>query len=70
MTTDNQSTKPELITALRQLADDMETIGAALDYYGGFDYLLAEHGKEILGAALIARGWADGMEGEHELGDS
>lgn len=45
MTTDNQPTKPELITALRQLADDMETIGAALDYYGGFDYLLAEHGK-------------------------
>tara|TARA_R110000803_G_scaffold158236_1_gene222548 strand:- start:171 stop:374 length:204 start_codon:yes stop_codon:yes gene_type:complete len=59
-------TRPQLIGALRKLADDMESLGAAMDYYGGFAAHIAEHGKEIMGASLVARGWADGIECELE----
>ena len=40
----------------------METLGAAMDYYGGFISTISDHGKEMIGAAQIARDWAAGIE--------
>ena len=54
--------KSELIARIRALADEMREVGAALDYFGGFDSEVAEHGREMIGAAGIAEGWAEGME--------
>lgn len=55
-------TRPELIAEIRRVASEMETLGAAMDYYGGFNSTISEHGKEMIGAAQIARSWATGIE--------
>ncbi len=57
------TTTPALAIRLRLLADEMEVLGADLDYYGG----LAEwavHGREMVGAAEIAREWAKNIEAQ------
>ena len=45
---------------LDALAHQMRAVGAKMEYYGGFGEM-AEHGKELLGAANTARGWAKGI---------
>ena len=42
---------------LDALAHQMRAIGAKMEYYGGFGEM-AEHGREMQGAANIARTWA------------
>ena len=59
------ATKEEIIIALRRVADAMELVGGSMEYYGGLSDI-ARHGKEMLGAAQIARGWADGIEGDND----
>lgn len=39
----------------------MRLIGVDMDYYGGFSEL-AEHGRELIGAAVIAESWAGELE--------
>jgi hypothetical protein len=58
-------TRSEIATRLRALADDMEGIAVDMDYFGGFAEW-ARHSKEMLGAAWIARQWADSIEGRTE----
>ena len=53
--------RAEIIAAIREVAMNMETLGAAMENYGGD---VAAHGIEMLGAARIAKTWADGMESE------
>lgn len=55
------TTTPALAIRLRLLADEMEVLGADLDYYGGFAEC-ASHGREMVGAAEIAREWAKKIE--------
>jgi len=59
-------TKNEIIKALRQLSEDMQEVGAAIDYYYGFNPLAA-HGAEMIGAGIIAGEWADEMEKENAI---
>lgn len=54
-------TKLEIAARLRVLADEMDDIAAAMDYYGGFAGW-AQHGREIAGAGNIARQWAAEIE--------
>ena len=54
-------TRSEIAARLRALADDMEGIAVDMDYFGGFAEW-AKHGKEMLGAAWIARQWADSID--------
>ena len=54
----------EIARHLRLLAEQMQELGAAMEYTAGFDGAMAEHGKELLGAGLIANGWADAIEEE------
>ena len=51
----------EIASRLRLLSEQMQELGADMEYTAGFDGLMAEHGKELLGAGLIARGWAEAI---------
>ena len=50
-------TRAELSGDLVRLAVGMERAAVDMEYLGGFGELAA-HGRELAGAALIARGWA------------
>ena len=54
-------TKRQIARRLRTLANRMADVAADMDYYGGFAEW-SQHGKELLGAARIARQWADEIE--------
>jgi hypothetical protein len=49
--------REEIARRLVVLADEMDSIAVAMDYYGGFS-AWAQHGLEIAGAGRIARQWA------------
>ena len=57
-------TPQEIANRLRLLSQQMQDLGAAMEYTAGFDGAMAEHGKELLGAGLIASGWAKAIEEE------
>ena len=57
-------TPQEIAHRLRLLSQQMQDLGAAMDYTAGFDGAMAERGKELLGAGLIASGWATAIEEE------
>ena len=57
-------TPQEIAHRLRLLSEQMQDLGAAMEYTAGFDGAMAEHGKELLGAGLIASGWAAAIEEE------
>ena len=57
-------TPQEIAHRLRLLSEQMQDLGAAMEYTAGFDGVMAEHGKELLGAGLIASGWAAAIEEE------
>lgn len=52
----------EIANRLRLLSQQMQDLGAAMEYTAGFDGAMAEHGKELLGTGLIASGWAKAIE--------
>lgn len=58
---------PPLVIAHRllALAEEMRTLGVAMDYYGGFSPMAA-HGQQLFGAGEIARGWGEAMLKEAE----
>jgi hypothetical protein len=58
-------TNKEIIARLRALSEEMIIVGTAIDYYYGFNPMAA-HGKEMVGAGIIAAEWADEMERELE----
>ena len=51
-------TKAKISAALQKLADDMQEIAVAMDYYGGLNAEFQQHSKELLGASYMAREWA------------
>ena len=55
-------TPKEIAHRLRLLSQQMQDLGAAMEYTAGFDGAMAEHGKELLGAGLSASGWATAIE--------
>ena len=55
-------TPQEIALRLRLLSQQMQDLGAAMEYTAGFDGAMAAHGKELLGAGLIASGWAAAIE--------
>ena len=55
-------TPQEIANRLRLLSQQMQDLGAAMEYTAGFDGAMAEHGKELFGAGLIASGWVAAIE--------
>lgn len=45
-----------MVRRLARVAEDMRKLGADMDYYGGFG-LMGDRGREMLGAAKMAKGW-------------
>lgn len=56
--------KAEIIAELRALSERMINCGVAMDYYGGFEPHIAEHGRQMIGAGVIAGDWADQWEAD------
>lgn len=54
--------KKGIAKQLRWLSEHMIDIGTSMDYYGGFDERMTERGSELVGAGLIAKEWAKGIE--------
>lgn len=54
-------TPANIAKRLRWLSHRMQSVGAEMEYYGGFGEI-GEHGREMQGAASIALGWAKGIE--------
>ena len=54
-------TLTELADRIESLAAGMTSVAVDLDWYGGFNVEMHEHSVELLGAANIARGWANGI---------
>jgi len=46
---------------LKSVAEQMRQLGADMDYYGGFGKL-GERGREMIGAARMAKGWCFHVE--------
>ncbi|WP_367154693.1 hypothetical protein [Methylomonas sp. HYX-M1] len=61
-----QQTKLQLVHKLHLLQDDMLEIATTMDYYGGFNPLYGQHGRELAGAAAMVGEWADEIELEIE----
>lgn len=40
----------------------MIDLGAAMDYYAGFDSEMALHGRELLNAGLMVQEWSQTLE--------
>ena len=57
-------TPQEIAHRLRLLSQQMQDLGATMEYTAGFDGAMAARGKELLGAGLIANSWADSIEEE------
>jgi len=49
-------TRRQLAAKLEKLAKEMQQVGVELEYYGGFSPV-AQHGREMQGAARIALLW-------------
>lgn len=57
----NKTTPLELSKELRHLSRQMRKLGTKMEYYGGFGET-GKHGRELIVASIIARGWARGIE--------
>ena len=54
----------EIARHLRLLAEQMQELGAAMEYTAGFNGDMADRGRDMIGAGLLAYGWAETiMEG-------
>jgi hypothetical protein len=58
------ATREEIVIALRHVAEAMELVGVSMEYYGGLNEI-ARHGKEMVGAAQLAKDWATGIEDDN-----
>lgn len=56
--------KNKIPDKLKCLADHMIDVANEMEYYGGFNGEMKEKANELLGAALIAQQWANGIEEE------
>lgn len=56
----------ELIQSLQRLSMDMLTVGLNMSSFGNAnsDPEVCAHAKELMNAAQIAEGWADGLKAE------
>lgn len=54
----------QIAKQLRHLSKAMGTLGVAMDYYGGFSEI-GQHGRELVNAGRIVKGWATSIKDEH-----
>lgn len=62
MIAEDLPTPQELAREIEITADAMQQTGERMVYFGGFGPIAA-HGREMIGAAKIAQGWAKQING-------
>ena len=50
-----------MVRRLKRVSEEMRTLGETMDYYGGFGKM-GERGREMIGAARLAKSWIKHME--------
>lgn len=63
MSAEDLPTPQELAREIEITADAMQQTGERMVYFGGFGPIAA-HGREMIGAAQIAHGWARRIKGQ------
>jgi hypothetical protein len=61
----NQRLTTDLARKLRRLSKQMIALGAEMDYHGGFDGRISQHGREMAEAGRLVREWVEGIENEN-----
>jgi len=51
----------EILTRLRAVAKEMQTVGAAMSYYAGFDTVMAQRGGQLFEDGVVIQGWVNEM---------
>lgn len=57
-------TPREIATRLVALAAEMQELGACMDYFGGFNGRIAQHGSQMVAGGLVVQAWADAVINE------
>lgn len=57
-------TPREIATRLATLAAEMQDLGACMDYFGGFNARIAQHGAQMVAGGLVVQAWADAVMDE------
>lgn len=57
-------TPREIATRLAALAAEMQDLGACMDYFGGFNARIAQHGAQMVAVGLVVQAWADAVMDE------
>lgn len=57
----NPTNPAEIITRLRAVAKEMQTLGAAMSYFGGFDAVMAQRGGQLFEDGVVIQGWVNEM---------
>lgn len=58
----SEMTPTEIITCLRALSGKMIQTGTAMVYFGGFNVIMVQRGRELVGAGLVVHEWAKEIE--------
>jgi hypothetical protein len=54
--------RAELLKRMKALAKEMQTVGAAMDYFGGLEAEFTKHGRELFGAGRVVKSWVKEIE--------
>ena len=54
-------TQSDLIHRLRALSKEMQTLGASMIYFGGFNVEMAKRGGDLFEDGQVVAGWVDEM---------
>jgi hypothetical protein len=54
-------TPREIATRLATLGAEMQDLGACMDYFGGFNARIAQHGAQMVAGGLVVQAWADSI---------
>lgn len=57
-------TPREIATRLAAMAAEMQDLGACMDYFGGFNARIAQHGAQMVAGGLMVQAWADAVMDE------
>lgn len=56
----------EILTRLRAVSKEMQTVGAAMSYYAGFDTVMAQRGGQLFEDGVVIQVWVNEMVVEDE----
>lgn len=61
------TTPAEILARLRAVSKEMQTVGAVMSYYGGFDSVMTKRGGQLFEDGVVIQGWVNEMAVESEV---